>query len=119
MKDSVVGNTVNFHVYYKFKRKPASCSPPGITVLSFVNLSYFLYVCISISVAECVYSNLYPCPGLRPRRTLRTVLWTAEEQGGVEAQQYYNLHKVLSTVTANRRHAATSVKLKQLKCRIT
>uniref|UniRef100_A0A3Q3N7W7 Carboxypeptidase Q n=1 Tax=Labrus bergylta TaxID=56723 RepID=A0A3Q3N7W7_9LABR len=32
--------------------------------------------------------------GLRPRRTLRTVLWTAEEQGGVGAQQYYNLHKV-------------------------
>ncbi|KAM9309420.1 carboxypeptidase Q-like [Pholidichthys leucotaenia] len=32
--------------------------------------------------------------GLRPRRTLRTVLWSAEEQGGVGAQQYYNLHKV-------------------------
>lgn len=32
--------------------------------------------------------------GLRPRRTLRTVLWTAEEQGGVGAQQYYELHKV-------------------------
>ncbi|XP_029359220.1 carboxypeptidase Q isoform X1 [Echeneis naucrates] len=32
--------------------------------------------------------------GLRPRRTMRTVLWTAEEQGGVGAQQYYNLHKV-------------------------
>ncbi|TKS81846.1 Carboxypeptidase Q [Collichthys lucidus] len=32
--------------------------------------------------------------GLRPRRTLRTVLWTAEEQGGVGAQQYYNLHKI-------------------------
>ncbi|XP_028986292.1 LOW QUALITY PROTEIN: carboxypeptidase Q-like [Betta splendens] len=32
--------------------------------------------------------------GLRPRRTLRTVLWTAEEQGGVGAQQYYDLHKV-------------------------
>uniref|UniRef100_A0A667Y604 Carboxypeptidase Q n=1 Tax=Myripristis murdjan TaxID=586833 RepID=A0A667Y604_9TELE len=31
---------------------------------------------------------------LRPRRTLRVVLWTAEEQGGVGAQQYYNLHKV-------------------------
>lgn len=28
------------------------------------------------------------------------MLWTAEEQGGVGAQQYYNLHKVLSTVTA-------------------
>lgn len=37
--------------------------------------------------------------GLRPRRTLRTVLWTAEEQGGVGAQQYFNLHKVLSAVT--------------------
>ncbi|KAL4616910.1 carboxypeptidase Q isoform X2 [Arapaima gigas] len=32
--------------------------------------------------------------GLRPRRTLRTVLWTAEEQGGVGAAQYYQLHKV-------------------------
>ncbi|XP_068614796.1 carboxypeptidase Q-like [Brachionichthys hirsutus] len=32
--------------------------------------------------------------GLRPRRTLRTVLWTAEEQGGIGAAQYYNLHKV-------------------------
>lgn len=117
MKDSVVRNTVNFHVYYKFKRKPASCSPPCITVLSFVNLSYFLSVCISISVAVCVYSNLYPFPGLRPRRTLRTVLWTAEEQGGVGAQQYFNIHKVLSTVTANRRHVASAVK--QFKCRTT
>ncbi|XP_008289973.1 carboxypeptidase Q [Stegastes partitus] len=32
--------------------------------------------------------------GLRPRRTLRAVLWTAEEQGGVGAQQYYDQHKV-------------------------
>lgn len=32
--------------------------------------------------------------GLRPRRTLRTVLWTGEEQGGVGAQQYFDLHKV-------------------------
>lgn len=31
--------------------------------------------------------------GLRPRRTLRAVLWTAEEQGGVGAQQYFDLHK--------------------------
>uniref|UniRef100_A0A3P9J2M3 Carboxypeptidase Q n=1 Tax=Oryzias latipes TaxID=8090 RepID=A0A3P9J2M3_ORYLA len=31
--------------------------------------------------------------GLRPRRTLRTILWTAEEQGGVGAQQYFKLHK--------------------------
>lgn len=31
--------------------------------------------------------------GLRPRRTLRTVLWSGEEQGGVGAQQYFNLHK--------------------------
>ncbi|KAM4736441.1 carboxypeptidase Q-like [Anableps anableps] len=31
--------------------------------------------------------------GLRPRRTLRAVLWTAEEQGGVGARQYFNLHK--------------------------
>ncbi|KAF7246238.1 RNA-directed DNA polymerase from mobile element jockey [Varanus komodoensis] len=32
--------------------------------------------------------------GLRPKRTLRLVLWTAEEQGGVGAEQYYKLHKV-------------------------
>ncbi|XP_040828554.1 carboxypeptidase Q isoform X2 [Ochotona curzoniae] len=32
--------------------------------------------------------------GLRPKRTLRLVLWTAEEQGGVGASQYYQLHKV-------------------------
>lgn len=37
---------------------------------------------------------LFCSPGLRPRRTLRTVLWTAEEQGGIGAQQYYNFHKV-------------------------
>ncbi|XP_045416372.1 carboxypeptidase Q [Lemur catta] len=32
--------------------------------------------------------------GLRPKRTLRLVLWTAEEQGGIGAFQYYELHKV-------------------------
>ncbi|XP_061919070.1 carboxypeptidase Q-like isoform X1 [Entelurus aequoreus] len=32
--------------------------------------------------------------GLRPRRTMRTVLWAGEEAGGVGAQQYYNLHMV-------------------------
>ncbi|PKU42142.1 carboxypeptidase q [Limosa lapponica baueri] len=31
--------------------------------------------------------------GLRPKRTLRLVLWTAEEQGGIGAEQYYELHK--------------------------
>ncbi|OCT77032.1 carboxypeptidase Q isoform X1 [Xenopus laevis] len=31
--------------------------------------------------------------GLRPKRTLRLVLWTGEEQGGVGASQYYELHK--------------------------
>ncbi|XP_049709844.1 carboxypeptidase Q isoform X1 [Elephas maximus indicus] len=31
--------------------------------------------------------------GLRPKRTLRLVLWTGEEQGGVGAFQYYQLHK--------------------------
>ncbi|KAM7124062.1 carboxypeptidase Q isoform 1-T4 [Ciconia maguari] len=31
--------------------------------------------------------------GLRPKRTLRLVLWTAEEQGGIGAEQYYQLHK--------------------------
>ncbi|XP_051700610.2 carboxypeptidase Q [Oryctolagus cuniculus] len=32
--------------------------------------------------------------GLHPKRTLRLVLWTAEEQGGIGASQYYQLHKV-------------------------
>ncbi|XP_026546399.1 carboxypeptidase Q [Notechis scutatus] len=32
--------------------------------------------------------------GLRPKRTLRLVLWTGEEQGGIGAEQYYKLHKV-------------------------
>ncbi|XP_017555915.1 carboxypeptidase Q [Pygocentrus nattereri] len=31
--------------------------------------------------------------GLRPKRTLRTVLWSAEEAGGVGAAQYYEQHK--------------------------
>lgn len=48
----------------------------------------------------CMLMSLCLFPGLRPRRTLRAVLWTAEEQGGVGAQQYFDLHKVLSTVTA-------------------
>ncbi|XP_070690922.1 carboxypeptidase Q-like [Pempheris klunzingeri] len=32
--------------------------------------------------------------GLRPRRTLRTVFWTAEEPGGIGGQQYFDQHKV-------------------------
>ncbi|KAM3614326.1 uncharacterized protein V6R79_012799 [Siganus canaliculatus] len=31
--------------------------------------------------------------GLRPRRTMRAVLWTAEEQGGVGSREYFNQHK--------------------------
>uniref|UniRef100_A0A8C5PFB1 Carboxypeptidase Q n=1 Tax=Leptobrachium leishanense TaxID=445787 RepID=A0A8C5PFB1_9ANUR len=31
--------------------------------------------------------------GLHPKRTLRLVLWTGEEQGGVGAGQYYQSHK--------------------------
>ncbi|XP_059423359.1 carboxypeptidase Q-like isoform X2 [Carassius carassius] len=31
--------------------------------------------------------------GLRPKRTLRTVLWSAEEPGGVGAAQYFQQHK--------------------------
>ncbi|XP_056378404.1 carboxypeptidase Q isoform X2 [Hyla sarda] len=31
--------------------------------------------------------------GLRPKRTIRLVLWTGEEQGGVGARQYYDNHK--------------------------
>ena len=30
---------------------------------------------------------------LRPKRTMRMVLWTAEEEGLVGAEQYYNRHK--------------------------
>ena len=56
-------------------------------------LSPSVHICICIAV--CVHLCLCVFLGLRPRRTLRTVLWTAEEQGGVGAQQYYNLHKVL------------------------
>ena len=32
--------------------------------------------------------------GLRPKRTLRLVMWTDEENGGVGSQQYFQLHKV-------------------------
>uniref|UniRef100_A0A4W4F7R2 Carboxypeptidase Q n=1 Tax=Electrophorus electricus TaxID=8005 RepID=A0A4W4F7R2_ELEEL len=32
--------------------------------------------------------------GLRPKSTLRTVLWSAEETGGMGAAQYYQQHKV-------------------------
>uniref|UniRef100_A0AC11AVV6 Carboxypeptidase Q n=1 Tax=Ovis aries TaxID=9940 RepID=A0AC11AVV6_SHEEP len=35
--------------------------------------------------------------GLRPKRTLRLVLWTAEEQGGIGSSQYYQLHKANSS----------------------
>ncbi|XP_019641191.1 PREDICTED: carboxypeptidase Q-like [Branchiostoma belcheri] len=35
--------------------------------------------------------------GLRPRRTLRAVLWTAEEVGLVGSQQYYQRHKANSS----------------------
>lgn len=31
--------------------------------------------------------------GLRPKRTIRLVMWTGEEQGGVGASQYYERHK--------------------------
>uniref|UniRef100_A0A2K6ET23 Carboxypeptidase Q n=1 Tax=Propithecus coquereli TaxID=379532 RepID=A0A2K6ET23_PROCO len=44
------------------------------------------------TVAEITGSK-YP-EQLRPKRTLRLVLWTAEEQGGIGAYQYYQLHKV-------------------------
>ncbi|XP_072031524.1 carboxypeptidase Q-like [Amphiura filiformis] len=32
--------------------------------------------------------------GLRPKRTMRAVLWTAEEEGLVGSSQYYDAHKV-------------------------
>ncbi|XP_063113663.1 carboxypeptidase Q isoform X2 [Cavia porcellus] len=38
--------------------------------------------------------SLIKALGLRPKRTLRLVLWTAEEQGALGASQYYQLHKV-------------------------
>ena len=53
----------------------------------------FLYCCFVEMVVAHVWIVI-ACPGLRPRRTLRTVLWSAEEQGGVGAQQYFQLHKV-------------------------
>ena len=31
--------------------------------------------------------------GLKPKRTLRLVLWTDEEAGGVGSKQYYQAHK--------------------------
>lgn len=34
---------------------------------------------------------------LRPKRTMRMVLWTGEEEGLLGAQQYYNRHKVNAT----------------------
>lgn len=41
------------------------------------------------------------------------MLWTAEEQGGVGAQQYFDLHKVLYTTTAvpDRKLTVKAVKL--------
>ena len=32
--------------------------------------------------------------GLKPKRTLRLILWTDEEAGGVGSQQYYEAHKM-------------------------
>lgn len=31
--------------------------------------------------------------GLRPKRTLRAVFWTAEEQGKMGGQEFYNQHR--------------------------
>ncbi|WAR20190.1 CBPQ-like protein [Mya arenaria] len=39
--------------------------------------------------------------GLRPKRTLRLVLWTAEEFGGVGSQSYFNEHKLLKQINAS------------------
>uniref|UniRef100_A0A2K6PXN3 Carboxypeptidase Q n=1 Tax=Rhinopithecus roxellana TaxID=61622 RepID=A0A2K6PXN3_RHIRO len=47
--------------------------------------------------------------GLRPKRTLRLVLWTAEEQGGVGAFQYYQLHKVTQPWIAKHLYIRQSV----------
>lgn len=49
-------------------------------------LKMYLYLILN-NIKTCVL-------GLRPKRTLRLVLWTGEEQGGVGAEQYYQLHKV-------------------------
>lgn len=57
-----------------------------------------LHVCV---YAVSVYFHLCLVPGLRPRRTLRTVLWTAEEQGGVGAQQYFDRHKVPTAINGD------------------
>ena len=48
--------------------------------------------------------------GLRPRRTLRLVMWTAEEVGGVGAQAYYDKHKVRPTKRGTFRITVTDFK---------
>lgn len=50
--------------------------------------------CPNIWIFSTKYHILNCVLGLRPKRTLRLVLWTAEEQGGIGAEQYYQLHKV-------------------------
>ncbi|XP_057164067.1 carboxypeptidase Q isoform X2 [Ursus arctos] len=45
----------------------------------------------SAQVGNAVYK--WSGAGLRPKRTLRLVLWTAEEQGGIGGFQYYQSHK--------------------------
>lgn len=61
-----------------------------------IKIIYFIFNPITFTVVFFFSFS----PGLRPRRTLRTVLWTGEEQGGVGAQQYFNLHKVPFSFTA-------------------
>ncbi|KAI4539594.1 hypothetical protein MG293_009989 [Ovis ammon polii] len=46
---------------------------------------------VGISYSLCLFD------WLRPKRTLRLVLWTAEEQGGIGSSQYYQLHKANSS----------------------
>lgn len=47
-----------------------------------------------MQTGKITYFILLFFSGLRPKRTLCLVLWTGEEQGGVGAFQYYQLHKV-------------------------
>lgn len=58
-----------------------------------------LWKCILKYYVVGSYCRLLGSPGLRPKRTLRTVLWSAEEPGGVGAAQYFQQHKVYTSLS--------------------
>ena len=47
----------------------------------------------SVQYYSLVFPPQFRQLGLKPKRTLRLVLWTDEEAGGVGSQQYYQAHK--------------------------